>query len=108
MTNSSPRGYRDAAPLAPLVLVPPEPVSPIRDHGPLNKCPECACENSYSNWHEAFDYRAGSNPVAGHFCSEARRRRFGFLWLRRCKLPGTHTHQFCRRCRTRWFTKAKR
>lgn len=86
---------------------------PVSTHVPAReRCPECgrdirwidtpvhchytiaeyqACQTLHCN-------KVEKRVTAGIYCGPNQRLRFGFLWLRRCREPGTHIHQSCERC----------
>lgn len=105
-----PRPYLVPAPAAPT----PGPFwrCPHCD-APAARCDDCGTQRTDGALHSRHDgcpcgkssYFGRESPLAfthntheQALCSPFRRRRFGFLWLRRCREPGTHYHQQCQRC----------
>jgi hypothetical protein len=78
-------------------------------------CPECradlrrpVCERGhihtgrYASICDRWDCNAEWSKVPiGRFCGPNKRMRYGFLWLWKCREPGTHLHQACKRCEWR-------
>lgn len=89
----------------------PKPDVPFYETGPLDRCPECGVKNSLWDWRQAHGlgngWKRDDCPVHGRYCSPHRRKRTGFLWLSKCRIAGTHTHQECEACGARWMTTAK-
>jgi len=108
--SSSVHAYREPAPVIrepALVALDTGSYCLVRDHGPIDVCPQCDLAN---RGHRATDLERGSpeyQPVVGRFCTPRRRFRFGFLWLKKCPIQTTHFHQWCRRCDAEWITKPK-
>lgn len=98
--------YRSPAPITPmteeaLASIGPPP-SPHRFDTPQDKCPECGLSNQFAGWWKHDQYLP--DAVYGIVCSPKRRFRSGFLWLRKCDLPKTHIHEFCKKCGAEWTT----
>lgn len=99
--------YRTPAPM-PLALVPVENCPPPA----VTHCPICGtnirrvvCDAGHvtSGSFETICNRSmcsvsASRRWLGSYCGPDHRFRFGFLWLRRCQIPGEHIHQRCMTC----------
>lgn len=86
--------FRLPAPLEPIDFNTSREPEPHKT-GPVTTCPYCGEHNAGG----AYGGKYVSEPLA---CTPSHRRRFGFLWLRKCVVPGSHTHQHCTKCGTRW------
>lgn len=66
------------------------------------RCP--ACNLPFA--HEEYNY---GRHVRSHHRAHLRERfcaggRYGFLWLRRCRISEPHMHQRCKRCCATWIS----
>ncbi len=79
-----------------------------RHRGPFHECPACGaclapmtcnqCGKPYPKGHACSPSNGHTRPKHVVMCTPARRLRWGFLWLRRCREPGCHLHQHCDAC----------
>jgi ribosomal protein S27AE len=65
-------------------------------------CPACGKSFSYDvHSTGTYLYTQVDAMLEERFCVG---RRYGFLWLRRCKFTEPHMHQKCKRCGAHWVS----
>lgn len=88
-----------------------------RPRGPFDDCPSCGADLAPRTCDECggtrfstgrsgdeclrigcSSHRIHRRPLRVAHCTPSRRLRSGFLWLRRCREPGSHLHQSCHKC----------